>query len=199
MFRGGKGKLPVTVITGFLGSGKTTLVNHILHEQNEFKILVIENEVGEEGIDHKLLLDIDTEDIILLNNGCICCKVRADLTQVLKTLVEKPEFQALDGVLIETTGIAEPAPVIQTFLMDDEIKENLMLDSVICMVDGKHVCQHLDDEASGGGKDETIAQIAFADRIIVNKLDLISEEEVKLVATRLAMINSEARIIFCER
>ena len=115
----------MSVVTGFLGSGKTTLINHILHEQNEYKILVIENEVGEEGIDHKLLLDIDTEDVVLLSNGCICCKVRSDLITVLKTLVSKPEFAALDGVLIETTGIADPAPVVQTFLMDDDVKAHL--------------------------------------------------------------------------
>jgi len=193
------GKLPVTIVTGFLGAGKTTLVNHILHEQQELKILVIENEVGQQGIDHKLLIDIDTEEVILLNNGCVCCKVRSDLLQVLKALLVKEQFAALDGVLIETTGIADPAPVIQTFMMDDDLKEKLVLDGVICMVDAKHVVQHLEAEGEGSGKEETVAQIAFADTVLVNKLDLITQNEVKEVATRLALINSEARIIFCEK
>jgi len=204
MERGEKGKLPVTIVTGFLGAGKTTLVNHILHEQKDYKILVIENEVGEEGIDNKLLVDIDTEDIVLLSNGCICCKVRSDLIQVLKLVLEKPESKHLDGVLIETTGIADPAAIVQTFMMDDDrdgavkLKDSLSLDSVLCMVDGKHILQRLDEEGLDGGKKEMISQMAFADIILVNKLDLISTEEMKEVASRVASINSEARVICCE-
>jgi len=197
--RGEKAKLPVTIVTGFLGAGKTTLVNHILHHQKEYKILVIENEVGQEGIDNKLLVDIKTEDIILMNNGCICCKVRSDLLQVLKALLEKPESQVLDAVVIETTGVADPAPVIQTFIMDDSLKENMELDSVLCVVDAKHVMEHLDGEGDGSGKKETVNQIAFADRILVNKMDLVSEETMKEISVRLKAINDEARTIFCQR
>ena len=146
-----KEKVPVTILTGFLGSGKTTLLNHILTAQHGKKIAVIENEFGEVGIDDALIkpkLKTDTEeDVIEMMNGCICCTVRQDLVEVLKKLAKRSEKGLkLDAIVIETTGLADPAPVAQTFFVDDDVKEFCTLDGIITLVDAKHVVQHLDDE-----------------------------------------------------
>ena len=148
-------KVPVTILTGFLGSGKTTLLNHILTAQHGKKIAVIENEFGEVGIDDALIkpkLKTDTEeDVIEMMNGCICCTVRQDLVEVLKKLAKRAEKGLkLDAIVIETTGLADPAPVAQTFFVDDDVKEFCALDGIVTLVDAKHVVQHLDDEKPEG-------------------------------------------------
>merc|ERR1719163_1628283 len=179
-------KVPVTVLTGFLGSGKTTLLNRILKEFHGKRLAVIENEFGEVGIDDALVKGgaPDTltteENIVEMNNGCICCTVRGDLIQGLKRLVknsiknEKP----LDGVLIETTGLADPAPVAQTFFADDYVQKHLRLDGILTVVDAKHIIQHLDEEKPEGVENEAVEQIAFADRILLNKTDLVEPDYV---------------------
>ena len=135
-------RVPVTVLTGFLGSGKTTLLNRILTEQHGMRIAVIENEFGEVGIDDALVIDAD-EEIFEMNNGCICCTVRGDLIRILGTLLQRKD--RFDYVLIETTGLADPAPVVQTFFVDEELREQLALDGVVTVVDARHVALHLDD------------------------------------------------------
>ena len=196
-----KDKVPVTILTGFLGSGKTTLLNHILTAQHGKKIAVIENEFGEVGIDDALIkpkLKTDTEeDVIEMMNGCICCTVRQDLVEVLKKLAKRSEKGLkLDAIVIETTGLADPAPVAQTFFVDDDVKEFCTLDGIITLVDAKHVVQHLDDEKPEGAENEAVEQVAFADRLILNKCDLVPEEsELKKVEDRLRAINKFAPIV----
>jgi len=196
-----KDKVPVTILTGFLGSGKTTLLNHILTAQHGKKIAVIENEFGEVGIDDALIkpkLKTDTEeDVIEMMNGCICCTVRQDLVEVLKKLAKRSEKGLkLDAIVIETTGLADPAPVAQTFFVDDDVKEFCTLDGIITLVDAKHVVQHLDDEKPEGAENEAVEQVAFADRLILNKCDLVPEEaELKKVEERLRAINKFAPIV----
>ena len=157
-------KIPVTVITGFLGSGKTTLLNHILTKNHGKKIAVIENEFGEIGIDDALVKKkFDTnEEIFEMNNGCICCTVRGDLVRILGKLIARPD--RLDGVIIETTGMADPAPVAQTFFMDPAIEKNCQLDAIVTVVDACHIIQHLDEEKPEGAENEAVEQIVFADR-----------------------------------
>lgn len=133
--------IPVTVLTGFLGSGKTTLLNRILTEQHGRKLAVIENEFGEVGVDNQLVIQSD-EELFEMNNGCICCSVRGDLIRVLGRLLKRKD--RLDGILIETTGLANPAPVAQTFFTDDEMRRSFRLDAIVTVVDAKHVCAHLD-------------------------------------------------------
>jgi len=161
-------KIPVTVITGFLGSGKTTLINRILTEQHGIHFAVIENEFGEIGIDQELVLN-EKEEIIEMNNGCICCTVRGDLIRIIKKLVanERPP----EHILIETTGLADPSPVAQTFLTDPEIAESTYLDGIVTVVDAKHIAEHLIHTP------EAKDQIAFADVILLNKIDLVTEEQ----------------------
>ena len=158
------------------GSGKTTLVNHILQGKHGKKIAVIENEYGEVGIDDGLVMQsIETkEEIFEMNNGCICCTVRGDLIRILHKLLKRRS--KFDAILIETTGLANPAPVIQTFFVDEEIKEAVFLDAVLTLVDAKHVTQHLDEEKPDGVVNEAVQQIAFADRILLNKIDLLSPD-----------------------
>ena len=182
-------RLPVTVVTGFLGAGKSTLLKRILSEEHGKKLLVIENELGEEAIDHELLVQGGEEEIIVLKNGCLCCTVRQDLRTALRALL--PRAAALDGVLIETTGVARPAPVVQTFLWDADLKDRLRLDAVITLVDCKHALRLLAPSPRGGGgggaaEAEAAAtaslasesaeacreQIAFADRLLLNKVGL---------------------------
>ena len=183
-------RLPVTVVTGFLGAGKSTLLKRILSEEHGKKLLVIENELGEEAIDHELLVQGGEEEIIVLKNGCLCCTVRQDLRTALRALL--PRAAALDGVLIETTGVARPAPVVQTFLWDADLKDRLRLDAVITVVDCKHALRLLAPSTRGGGggggaaEAEAAAtaslasesaeacreQIAFADRLLLNKVGL---------------------------
>eukprot|EP00889_Picochlorum_renovo_P000431 jgi/Picre1/27461/NNA_000428.t1 len=184
-------KLAVTVITGFLGSGKTTLINSILSENHGKKIAIIENEFGEVGVDDGLVLQ-SQEEVVEMNNGCICCTVRGDLIKILHKLLQRSD--PLDAIIIETTGLADPAPVAQTFFVDEYLQANMRLDGIITVVDAKHVIQHLDEEKDEGVENESVDQIAFADRIILNKLDLVSPEELACVKKRIKAINAPASI-----
>ena len=183
-------KVPVTILTGFLGSGKTTLLNRILTEEHGQRIAVIENEFGEVGIDQGLVITAD-EEIFEMSNGCICCTVRGDLIRVLGNLMKRRD--KFDYVLVETTGLADPGPVAQTFFMDDEIRDEFTLDGIVTLVDAGHIEQQL------GRSDESTEQIAFADVLVLNKTDLVDAETLDRIEARLRSMNRIARIVRSER
>ena len=192
-------KTPVTIVTGFLGSGKTTLVNYILKEQTTWKICVVENEFGEVAIDGDLVEEnlASREDIIMMENGCVCCSVRGDLVRTFAMLESRRK--QFDAIIIETTGLADPAPIIYTFNTTIPMQENYRIDSVVCLVDAKHIGIHLDDVRPDDNINEAEHQIAFADKILLNKLDLVSEEEIGDIVDRMKLINSFATIINTEK
>ena len=180
--------IPATILTGFLGSGKTTLLKRVLSEQHGQKIAVIENEFGEENIDNDILVSESKEQIVQMSNGCICCTIREDLREALQLLAAKKRKGLLDfdRVVIETTGLADPGPVAQTFFMDEEIAESFLLDSILTLVDAKHAAQQLND------RQEARRQVGFADQIFISKADLVSGEELDALQHRLKHMNPRA-------
>lgn len=180
--------IPATILTGFLGSGKTTLLKRILTEAHGQKIAVIENEFGEENIDSDILVTESKEQIVQMSNGCVCCTIREDLREALQLLAAKKRQGLLefDRVVIETTGLADPGPVAQTFFMDDEIAESYLLDSILTLVDAKHAPQQLND------RQEARRQVGFADQIFISKSELVSAEETEALIHRLKHMNPRA-------
>jgi G3E family GTPase len=172
------------VLTGYLGAGKTTLLNRILTEEHGKKYAVVINEFGELGVDNDLVVDAD-EEVFEMNNGCICCTVRGDLIRIISGLVKR---KSLDGIIIETTGLADPAPVAQTFFVDDEVRSRTRLDAIVTVADAKYLPQRLEDSH------EAMEQIAFADVILLNKTDLVSPEELEILERRIRGINPHARL-----
>jgi G3E family GTPase len=181
--------VPVTILTGFLGAGKTTLLNRILTERHGLQIAVIENEFGEVGIDNDLLIESE-ELIVEMNNGCICCRVRGDLTRILGELAQRRQGDGLafDRVMIETTGLADPAPVAQTFFVDDTVREHYRLDGIVTVVDARHAMHQLDTHH------EAQEQVAFADRLVISKTDLVAADLEARLRERLRGMNPRARI-----
>ncbi len=180
--------IPATILTGFLGSGKTTLLKRVLTEAHGQKIAVVENEFGEENIDNEILVADTQENIIQMSNGCICCTIRDDLRATLADLAQKKRKGELDfeRVVIETTGLADPGPVAQTFFMDDEVAEQYLLDSILTLVDAKHAADQLND------RQEARRQVGFADQIFISKTDLVSQDEVDALIHRLKHMNPRA-------
>ena len=183
-------QIPVTVLTGYLGAGKTTLLNRILTERHGQKYAVIVNEFGEIGIDNDLVVGAD-EEVFEMNNGCICCTVRGDLIRILGGLMKRKD--KIDAIIIETTGLADPAPVAQTFFMDDEVRQRTKLDAIVTVADAKNLISRLEDSH------EAEEQIAFADVILLNKTDLVSKEELAVVESRIRSINAFAKLHYTEK
>ncbi|HYD62976.1 MAG TPA: GTP-binding protein [Noviherbaspirillum sp.] len=182
--------VPATILTGFLGAGKTTLLNRMLREPHGHRIAVIENEFGEENIDNEILVQESNEQIVEMSNGCVCCTVRGDLILALGTLAQKRNAGELsfDHIVIETTGLANPGPVAQTFFMDDEVASHFMLDAVITVVDARHAMQQLDEH------EEAQRQVGFADRLLLSKTDLVGADDVEALTARLKRINPRAPV-----
>ncbi|CEG47588.1 Cobalamin synthesis protein [Plasmopara halstedii] len=207
-------KLPVTILTGFLGSGKTTLLNHLLTENHGKKFAIIENEFGEVGVDDHLIRQVTSpddigggdsrsrkfnmgEEILTMNNGCICCSVRGDLVRLIAQIVKRNgDRDQLDGIIIETTGMADPGPVVQTFFAEPLVAATCELDGIITVVDAKHILQHL--RPGNGVEFECEEQIAFADRLLLNKTDLVSSNELAKVHNQIREINSAVSVIECQ-
>ena len=186
--------VPVTILTGFLGSGKTTLLNHILTERHGLRIAVIENEFGEVDVDSDLVMTSE-EEIFQMTNGCICCvvDVRTDLVRILQTLLARPE--RFDHILVETSGLADPTPVAATFFMDNDVARQVRLDGIVTLVDALHIESHLDDPQLRDHDNQAIDQIVAADRIIVNKTDLVDETTLQRVEQRLRKINEGGQVM----
>jgi G3E family GTPase len=186
--------VPVTILTGFLGSGKTTLLNYILTEKHGHRIAVIENEFGEINIDSALVVSAD-EEIFELTNGCICCvgTARADLLRILRNLLERRE--KFDHILVETSGLADPSPVAATFFVDPELGRQVHLDAIVTLVDSKHIGAHLDDPKLQGHDNQAVDQIVIADRIILNKIDLVEEPGLTKLEKRVRSYNATAPIL----
>jgi G3E family GTPase len=182
--------IPTTILTGFLGAGKTTLLNRILQEEHGLRIAVIENEFGQENIDNEILVQDSNEHIVEMNNGCICCTVRGDLIVALTALAQKRDAGLLqfDHIVIETTGLANPGPVAQTFFIDEEVSMHYMLDAVITVVDARHAMAQLDQH------EEAQRQVGFADRMLLSKTDLVTGAELAALKQRLTRINPRAPI-----
>ena len=182
--------IPTTILTGFLGAGKTTLLKRILKEPHGLKIAVIENEFGPESIDNEILVQDSSEQIIEMNNGCICCTVRGDLVAALGTLAERRDAGELhfDRVIIETTGVANPGPVAQTFFMNDEVAVRYLLDAIVTVVDARHGMQQLDEQ------EEAQRQVGFADRLLISKVDLVDATQLDQLRQRLVRMNPRAPI-----
>ncbi|NHZ77872.1 GTP-binding protein [Massilia sp. CCM 8695] len=182
--------IPSTILTGFLGAGKTTLLNRILQEDHGLKIAVIENEFGQENIDNEILVQDSSEQIVEMNNGCICCTVRGDLIVALSALARKREAGELhfDRIIIETTGLANPGPVAQTFFMDEEVGVHYMLDAVLTVVDARHAMTQLDEY------EEAQRQVGFADKLLISKTDLVEPAQLDALKARLMRINPRAPI-----
>jgi len=182
-------QIPVTVLTGYLGAGKTTLLNRILSENHGKKYAVVINEFGELGVDNDLVVDAD-EEVFEMNNGCICCTVRGDLIRIIGGLMKR---KGLDGIIIETTGLADPSPVAQTFFVDEDVKTRTRLDAIVTVVDARNLPARLADSH------EAQEQIAFADVILLNKTDLVSAEDLAEVERRIRVLNPQARLYRTER
>ena len=182
--------VPATILTGFLGAGKTTLLNRILREPHGYRIAVIENEFGQENIDNEILVQETSEQIVEMSNGCVCCTVRGDLIVALGTLAQKRNAGELnfDHVVIETTGLANPGPVAQTFFMDDEVATHYLLDAIVTVVDARHAMQQLDEH------EEAQRQVGFADKLLLSKTDLVGADDVEALAERLKRINPRALV-----